>query len=221
MTDAAFNDLMTDVDFNDLMTDLDFNNDLLNDIFADKTEMISTTTSRHSIPLSSEQLNAQVSAQIPETTKRHAKWAKKTFDGWLEERNQKILTSGSSDLMFLSSDSHSTLADLTKDSLNTALQYFFFEVKKKNFQSYPSNSLRSLYAGINYWLNHEGGKSWKLFTDPDFEMARQALDSAMKKSAKDGNNGREKRALPISTEQDERLWMRGYLGSDNPKNLIV
>ena len=94
--------------------------------------------------------------------------------------------------MFLSESGHATLSDLCRDGLNSALQYFVFEVRKKNGLKYPSDSLRQFVCGINFWLKKKENKNWNIFSDSDFEGARMALDSAMKETAKEGNNNKPK-----------------------------
>lgn len=187
-----------DLDFAELLPDLEEN--------------------RHLQPLTTEELFSSITNQIPSSTLKHAMWAKNTFDDWVRMRNKRILNSHSSSLMFLSEEGDATLSTMSQGSLNAALKFFFFEVRKKNGDMYPSNTLRSLLVGINYWLN-VNNKPWKLFSDQEFHEARRSLDSAMKESSQKGTNQKTKRASPITKEQEESLWERNYLGSDNPKKL--
>ena len=176
--------------------------------------------SRHGPPLTTEEIEEKIQQQIPKATMNSAQWAKRTFNSWLVERNSRILNmSESSELLFLSKDGHSTLSDLTKSTLNEALKFFFFEVRKRNGDVYPSDTLRCLLTGLNYCLSNIEKKTWNLWTDEEFKEARISLDAAMKKTSQEGHNPRRKRAGIISTEQENNLWERHYLGEDNPRKL--
>ena len=176
-------------------------------------------TSRNELPSSISDIDLRIEKQTPQKTLSNAKWACGTFNQWVRERNEHILASNSEALMFLSENGHSSLKDITKANLNSALKFFVFEVRKRNGLKYPSESLRQLINGINYWLRKKEKKNWNIFTDSDFEDARNALDGAMKETAKEGNDEQPKRAVSITEEQEEDLWNRFYLGDDNPKKL--
>lgn len=92
-------------------------------------------------------------------------WARKVFDDWLKERNTTILENGSEDLMFLSdrsSDGHEKLEFISKVTLNLALKFFFHEVRKKNGDVYPGETLRLLLCGIQRYIRSERKLDWKV-----------------------------------------------------------
>lgn len=174
---------------------------------------------RHNIPMTFEAIKDKINKQMPEKSKDNAKWARGTFNKWLRDRNEHILNSGSSALMFLSTEGHAELSTLSKDSLNSALTFFVFEVRKTDGTKYPSSSLRHLICSINYWVKHMDNKPWHILSDPEFSGCQKALDAAMKEAAKEGFNLKTKRGACITQNQEESLWNRGYLGQDNPKKL--
>ena len=192
----------------------------INDLLRfDEITGTSPSTSRHAQPITDTDVSDNIMKQIPKSTLNSANWAQKTFDDWLGERNRKILEAGSSELMYLSEEGFATLGTMSKGSLNSALQKFVFEVRKVNGDRYPSETLRSLVCGIGSWLQRVEKKQWRLFSDPDFADARTALDAAMKVTGELNVNQPKKRASPITEQQEESLWERGYLGIDNPKKL--
>jgi len=219
---STLNDLLDDVDLDAFVNNVN-TMDTASCLPA-VTENTNTCTtniasSRHEFPSTSTDIEHRITQQIPQKTLENGKWACKTFNEWIKARNEKILNTHSSALMFLSESGHATLSDLSRDGLNSALQHFVFEVRKKNGLKYPSDSLRQLVCGINFWLKKKENRNWNIFSDSGFEGARMALDSAMKETAREGNNNKPKRAVPITQEQEEDLWNRGYLGDDNPKKL--
>jgi hypothetical protein len=174
---------------------------------------------RHGQPLTSEDIQNAVTNQIPAKTRNNAKWSKNTFNSWVKERNTRILDTHTNDLLLLSEDGPASLETMSKETLNYALKFFFFETRKINGDRYPSDSLRSLFNGIAFYTKNILNKSWQLWTDPEFSDARRALDTAMKQTAEDGINPQRKRAAPIDEEQEKKLWDRKYLGCKNPKTL--
>lgn len=177
------------------------------------------TNYRHGQPLTSQEITKAVTNQIPTKTRNNAKWSRNTFNSWIKERNTRILSTNSNDLLLLSEDGPESLETMAKGTLIYALKFFFFETRKINGDRYPSESLRCLYNGIAFYVKHVLNKPWQLWTDPDFSAARCALDAAMKETAQEGINQQKKRAAPINDEQETRLWDRKYLGNKNPKTL--
>ena len=124
--------------------------------------------SRHGEHLSADNLSSKIFNTLPIKSKSNSKWARNAFNDWLKSRNEKILNSGATDLMFLSSEGHGDLSSLSRDQLNEAMQYFVFEVRKTDGTRYPSNTLRQLVVGINYWLQNFQGKPWRILQDAEF-----------------------------------------------------
>lgn len=164
-------------------------------------------------PMSESDLQASLIEAKSDNSIRKSQWAVNTFNEWLKARQSNGLISGL--------HVFKPLEDMTKIELNSQLKYFLFEVRKVNKDRYPSNSLRDLYQGIGYHLHQMKGKPFKLFSDSEFADARAALDAAMKLANREGvspqGNGP---ATAISPDQEEQLWVKGILGSDNPKKLL-
>ena len=138
---------------------------------------------RHGEPMTSNEIQNSITKQIPVKTRLSANWARNTFNSWIKERNKRILESNSTDLLLLSDDGEATLEVMTKGTLNDALQFFFFEARKRNGDRYPSDSLRCLFSGISCYLSNFLNKSWNLWKSTEFSGARRALDSAMKETS--------------------------------------
>lgn len=118
-----------------------------------------------------------------------------------------------------SNDGQEKLELISKEKLSDSLRFFFHEVRKKNGDLYPPNSLRLLFFGIQRFLNLERGLDWHLMTDSVFRDCRNSLDAAMKNATKMGLSMRKKIASSISVETENSLWEKNLLGCDCPKKL--
>lgn len=109
---------------------------------------------------------------------KKAEWAVKLFNLWLHNRQNNGLINGL--------HVFKPLDEMTASELNSQLPFFIFEVRKTNGEKYPSSTLRDLFQAIGYHLTQNLGKPFKIFTDPEFQSSRQALDAAMKHANKEG-----------------------------------
>lgn len=177
---------------------------------------------RHSTPLTEEELESERRRHIPKSTMNQNQWAKNVFNDWIKERNEAILNSKSSQLMYLSEESqdgHEKLQLISKDKLAHCLRFFFHEIRKQNGDLYPAESLRQLFFSIQRYIRMERSLDWQLMTDAVFLDCRNALDAAMKNSSKKGLSLNRKIAAPISHAQEKKLWDNQLLGTNNPKKL--
>lgn len=59
-----------------------------------------------------------------------------------------------------------------------------------------------------------------IFKDAEFLTARQALDAAMKMSARNGTVKPTKRAATVSYDMEDEMWRSGAFGVSNPRQLL-
>lgn len=103
------------------------------DNFLENT-MLVPITSRHSTPMTEDEIELERRKQIPKSTINQNQWANNVFNDWIKERNAAILNSASSQLMYLSEESedgHEKLKLICKEKLADCLRFFFHEVRKK------------------------------------------------------------------------------------------
>ena len=104
--------------------------------------------------------------------------------------------------------------------LNHWLCQFVVEVRRKDGQHYPLNTLHQLCCGILRRLRVYNA-SLDIFKNPEFEEFRQTLDAEMKRLRRvPGVPVGPKRAEPISGAEEELLWEKGVLGSHSPQALV-
>jgi integrase len=111
------------------------------------------------------------------------------------------------------------LENMTKDELNYSISRFICEVKKKNGDDYPGETLHELVISLQLHFDLKG-KPLKFLNDPDFMQLKNTLDGVMKDRAKAGLGIRRKQAQVITLEEEEILWQKNVLGSSNPTQLL-
>ncbi|XP_038068807.1 zinc finger MYM-type protein 2-like isoform X3 [Patiria miniata] len=153
--------------------------------------------------------------RFAESTERKIRWAVDLFRDWQMCRNQKAVSDVSLNISPINVD----LNFMTKDEVNYSLARFICEVKKKNGDDYPGETLHELVISIQLYFDLRG-KSYKFLSDPDFLQLRNTLDGLMKERAKAGLGIRRKQAEEITVEEEESLWQKQILGSSSPSQLL-
>ena len=101
--------------------------------------------------------------------------------------------------------------------------HFILEIRKKDGNEFPPNSLHHLVCGLMCYLRHHGRPEVDSFKDPDFSSFRTSLDAEMKRlqSLGVGSNLSACRQAEILTKKDENvLWEQGLLGDSSPQALL-
>lgn len=96
---------------------------------------------------------------------------------------------------------------------------FVLEVRKKNGDIYPSDTIYELIVSLQMYFNFHGRK-FKFIDDPVFEPLKNTLDNQMQELAKKGKHCPRRKAEVISIEDENRLWDNNVLGDSNPKQLF-
>ena len=104
--------------------------------------------------------------------------------------------------------------------MNFWLSRFVLEVRKKNGEPYPPNTLYQLICGLQRQLRERGRADIKIFDNPSFHDFRSTLDGEMKRLNSTGNYVNKKQAQPITVEQENRLWELGLLGDCDAQTLL-
>ncbi len=94
------------------------------------------------------------------------------------------------------------------------------EVRRKDGQPYPPNTLHQLCCGVLRCVRKVKPEIG-IFKDPEFLSFRKTLDAEMKRlKGTPGVRSVPKQAEPISAVEKEILWSKGLLGSHNPRVLV-
>ena len=145
---------------------------------------------------------------VPEKTQRNTRYCVKIWDEWAEHR-------ASSTSVVLP-----PLKALNKSQLQHWMSCFIMEIRKKDGREFPPNSIHHICCGIMRFLRTNGKPELDFFKDGEFAQFRTVLDSEMKRLQGAGVGSVQKKAEPISHEEEELLWQKGFLGADSPKSLV-
>ena len=110
--------------------------------------------------------------------------------------------------------------ELDPAALAKLLSHFTLEVRKKNGDEFPPNSLHHIICGIQRHLRMNGKPAIDFFNDSTFADFKMNLDAEMKRLQKKGLGSTKRQAEPLSIEEEELLWSKGLLGSETPQALV-
>ena len=99
--------------------------------------------------------------------------------------------------------------------MNSWLCKFILEVRRKDGNEYPPNTLYAIACGVQRHVRkYAGTRKVNYFMNPEFS---RVLDGEMKRIGLGSNI---KRAEPISRHEEEILWEKGILGKSSPQMLL-
>ena len=119
-----------------------------------------------------------------------------------------------------SADCPPYILTMSPAELDKWLSRFVLEVRRRDGNVYPPNTLYQLCCGL---LRHirECEPSLDIFKDPKFVSFQKTLDAEMKRLKKTpGSRKAPKRAEPISDSEEDMLWRKGVLGTHSPQVLV-
>jgi len=175
--------------------------------YLDETYKTEPQSNRFSPIVSDEEIDQLISAQKNANTTKNTKWAIKVFDEWRSERvkNGIIIPD---------------LLSMDNKTMNSFLQRFVIEARKRNGDEYPPKSLYYLICGI---MRH--CKDNKLLVnffdekDNSFAQLRKVLDARMKELLSKGLGTKPKKADVLSEEDEDILWSSGVFGQSCAQSL--
>ena len=92
-------------------------------------------------------------------------------------------------------------------------------MSKKDHSFYPAETLYSLVVCLQACC-HSQGKEFKFFDDVRFTPICNTLDNCMKELSAQGFVTKKKQAIPISVQEEDKMWQENILGDDNPETLL-
>ena len=107
---------------------------------------------------------------------------------------------------------------LEVSSLNDWMCKFIIEVRRKDGNEYPANTLYQICCGIMRHVK-EYCPSINFFTQPEFHATKKTLDGEMKRIKSSGQT-HIKQAEPLTFDDEKLLWEKGLLGSGSPHILL-
>ena len=101
-------------------------------------------------------------------------WAKNLFDEWLNDLNEHARECKESNISVIAVP----LGEMTKDELNYSISRFIVEIRKKNGDKYPGETLYELVVAVQQYL-HNLGHNHKFIMDEWYSQIRNTLDNAI------------------------------------------
>ena len=159
--------------------------------------------------MTSDDVQSAVVAQVPLNTKRNNNRAANTWQAWAIGRNAASLSE------WVNPD----LNSVTNTDLAVWTPRFVLEVRNKDGEHYPPNTLYSLVMGLQRQLRGVV-RCVNLLMDARFFQARQVLDSEMRRLRGQGLGTKVKKAEPLTNDNEDVLWQKGVLGDHTPQCLL-
>ncbi len=167
-----------------------------------------TKSSRFGCPQSTRDIEDIKKAGVPTNTIKSTKWAENVWIAWAKNRRCNIVEDAEK-VHQLETD----LSEMDTKSVAFWLPKFVVEARKENGECYPPNSLYAMCCGLMRDLRLKCSPDINIFTDSDFNLFRQVLDSQMKLLQSTGKFEKKQSDI-ISEEIEDRLWEMRFLGDD-------
>lgn len=152
---------------------------------------------------------------MAESTQRKIRWAVDLFKEWVTQRNKNAVEDTSLNISPILVE----LEDMTKDEINYSLSRFVCEIKKKNGNDFPGETLHEIIICIQLFFEQRN-QCYKFLSDPEFMQLRNTLDTMMQEKKKAGIGIRRKQAQVIDIDEEKLMWEKNVLGSDSPSKLV-
>lgn len=182
-------------------------------IFSDASE-----NGRFAAPVTTEQLRDKHDEAIPKKTRQNNNWAVSLWKEWAANRNQMVVTA-----LEPGSPIPLNVTDVKDFSLlDYWLQRFIIEIRRKDGQPYPGNTLIQITSALQRHLRANSKfKDVNLFKTDDstFIEFRKTLDARMKELIAMGIGVKKQSADPVTVEDEASFWNAGVFNMNTSEGL--
>ncbi len=172
-----------------------------------------SSSRKYGTPKNEDAVKRVIASGVAPKTKAQTDWTVRVWKDWALSRKQRLLPDEPDSLA-------EDFATLTAEQMDFWLSRFVLEARKANGQLYPPNSLYQIVCGLLRHLRESNRADVNIFEDKRLEQFRKSLDAEMKRLHATGKFADKRQAQPITTEQEDRLWLFGLLGESSPKVLL-
>lgn len=103
--------------------------------------------------------------------------------------------------------------------LNQTFQQFYAEVRNKDGNEYEPDSLRVMIAGLDRHLK-ECGYPKSIMRDIEFNQSKEVLEGKSRILRQEWRGKQPNKAISLTAEEEEQLWVNGKLGNNTAESLI-
>ncbi len=167
------------------------------------------SSSRFTAPLTEADVHAAQACATPKNTLRNTTWAVNIWKGWTSHHRQICSP--------LDCPPHLLLC--TVGQLDLWLSKFILQIRKKDGQHYPPQTLCGIVCGLLRYVR-DLCPAINFFSDPEFAGFRGMVDGEMKRLRSLGLRTQKKTAEPISVSEESKLRELKLLGSQTPEVLL-
>ena len=158
--------------------------------------------------VSTKQIDETMQKGVPRKTQEDSRYCANLWQEWVTHR---AATTG----VFIPH-----LKDIKAEELQHWICAFVLEIRKKDGSEFIPNTLHHICAGIMRYLRTNGMPELDIFKQAGFSRFRMVLDSEMKRLQASGIGTVQKKAEPITFEEEEILWQKKILGDSTPQSLL-
>ena len=182
---------------------------VVNNVDADNAVKRPSKASRNfGKPVSHKDISEAMQRAVPLKTQRDNKYCANLWEDWVLHRAK---TTGVT-IPYLNT--------IKVEELQQWLCAFVLEIRKKDGSVFLPNSLHHVCCGIMRYVRVNDMPGIDFFKDEGFSQFRMVLDSEMKRLQAAGIGIIQKKAEPITFEEEEILWEKGILGDATPQSLL-
>lgn len=172
-----------------------------------------TNQKRFRDPVNEKEIKSSQKAAVPKNTVKNTNWSTNVWKDWSKSRWARFPTHPSE------CPPHLYILASNPDHLNHWMTRFVLEARRLDGKPYPPNTLHQLVCGILRYIR-ELKPSVDFFKDKEFAGLRCTLDAEMKSLKAQGYGTVSKQAEPLTTEEEEKMWVTGTLGDHTPQSLL-
>lgn len=111
------------------------------------------------------------------------------------------------------------IAEYEPYELNTVLERFYAEVRKKDGTDYEPDSLRVMQASLHRHLVEQNYPK-SILSDVEFVNSRRVLEGKAKALREQGKGKKPNKSEPMTIDEENMLWEAGKLGDSSPSSLV-
>ena len=172
----------------------------------------SSSSTRFAAFVTDEQVAALSKGVTPANTDKSTKWAVNNFEAWKEARNQKYPDDQVPDDLFMCTN---------PTILSVHLSRFVLKTRKSNSEYYPPKTLYLILCGILRHMRsiNPGCVNFLDKKDVRFKSLHGVMDAHFHQLHSTGIGRDVKHARVLTTDDEEKLWRNGVMGTKTPKAL--